>query len=301
MNATRDTERSRLEQAPLPHVPRERAPLARVLARLEAGDGIGPGALDEAIVPTRFPSLDRALRGGFRRGELTVLGADVSAGASALALGIAMRCAPQALLLTSEMREERVYERALAMSARVPLESLQCGVASDEERARVTMIAPGVREWGPIVETLGHGGTEVLFAAHDRCPNAPLVVVDGVESLLNRDFETADALAGVLLALKRFALERDVAVLALSHLPGLDHARQDKRPRLSDFGARGAVGTHADVVLGLFREEMYDGDLAVTGAAELIVLKHRDGALGYVDLYFQPVFLRFQDVLDPDH
>jgi replicative DNA helicase len=150
------------------------------------------------------------------------------------------------------------------------------------------------------VDTLTHGGTDALWTAHDRERSAPLVIVDGIESLLARDFETADALAGVLLELKRFALERNVVVLALSHLPALDRTRPDKRPRLSDFGARGAAGVHADIVLGLFREEMYDGDIAVTGAAELSLLKHRDGALGYVDLYFTAKWLRFQDVLDPD-
>ena len=273
------------------------SPLSRVLARVEM---VEPGTLDDTIVPTGFPSLDRATRGGFRRGDLVVLGGDDGAGASSLALGIALRCTPRALFVTGEMREERLYERALAICARVELESLQLGVLSEEERARAAMIAPSVREWAPVADTLTHGGTDMLWTAHDRAPSAPLVIVDGIETLLARDFETADALAGILLELKRFALERNVVVLALSHLPGLDRTRPDKRPRLSDFGARGAAGVHADLVLGLFREEMYDGDIAVTGAAELALLKHRDGALGYVDLYFTAKWLRFQDVLDPD-
>ena len=160
------------------------------------------------------------------------------------------------------------------------------------------MIAPGVREWGPSVDTITHGGTDLLFTAHDRAPSAPLVIVDGIETMLGRDFEVADALGGILLELKRFALERNVAVLALSHLPSMERTRQDKRPRLADLGGRGAAGVHADLVLGLFREEMYDGDLAVAGAAELLLLKNRHGALGYVDLYFSARWLRFQDVLE---
>jgi replicative DNA helicase len=191
-----------------------------------------------------------------------------------------------------------VFERALAMSARVPMQSLRSGMLTEEERARVTMTAPVLREWSPAVDTVTHGGTDALWTAHDRLPSAPLVVVDGIESLLGRDFETADALAGILLELKRFALERSVAVLAVSHLPALDRNRQDRRPRLADFGARGAVGVHADLVLGLFREETYDGDLGVTGAAELAILKYRDGGLGYVDLYFAAECLRFQDLAE---
>jgi replicative DNA helicase len=263
-------------------------------------DGDALDSAEQTVVPSGFASLDQALGGGFRRGELIVLGADDGAGASALALGIALRCTPQALFVTGEMREERVFERALAISGRVPYEAVRFGVLTDEQRARVAMITPGVREWGPVVDTMLHGGTDLLWTAHDRARTAPLVVVDGLESLLSRDFDVPDALAGALLELKRFALERNVAVLVLTHLPALDRSRQDKRPRLSDFGARGAAGVHADLVLGLFREELYDADLSVTGAAELAILKYRHGALGYVDLYFSAPTLRFQDVLDPD-
>ncbi|HYW30686.1 MAG TPA: DnaB-like helicase C-terminal domain-containing protein [Gemmatimonas sp.] len=277
------------------------SPLSRVLLQLEPRtDDTLDGTIVATIVATGFPSLDRALQGGFRRGDLVVLGGDAGSGVSSLALGIALRCIPRALLVTGEMHEERVFERALAISARVALESIRHRVLSDEERARITMIAPGVAEWGPVVDTLTHGGTDLLWTAHDRAIGAPLVIVDGIESLLARDFDVPDALGGVLLELKRFALERNVAVLALSHLPGLDRARHDKRPRLSDFGARGAAGVHADLVLGLFREEQYDADLAVSGAAELVLLKNRNGALEYVDLYFATSTLRFQDVLDPD-
>lgn len=270
-------------------------PLDRVLARIEhAAD-----AVDDSIVPTRFPSLDRLIGGGFRRGDLVVLGGDHGAGTSALALGIALRTSPRALLVTGESREERAFERALAISARVDLASFRLGVLSAEERARVVMAAPGVREWGPHIDTTTHGGADVLWAAHDRAPESPLLVVDGIEALLSRDFDVDDALGGILLELKRFALERNVAVLAVSRLRAFDRTRSDRRPRLTDFGASGAVGSHADLVLGLFREEMYDADLAVVGAAELALLKYREGALGYVDLYFTAPQLRFEDVLDP--
>jgi replicative DNA helicase len=59
------------------------------------------------------------------------------------------------------------------------------------------------------------------------------------------------------------------------------------------------VGLTADLVLGLFREDLYEVDLGVTGATELSLLKHRDGAIGYVDLYHDARYLRFEDVLDP--
>ena len=101
-----------------------------------------------------------------------------------------------------------------------------------------------------------------------------------------------------MLSLKRLALQRKVAVLLTTHLPHLARERQDRRPRLTDFGLGGAIGTHADLVLGLYREELYEADLGVSGAAELLLLKNRDGARGYVDLYFDTRYSRFEDVLE---
>jgi replicative DNA helicase len=67
---------------------------------------------------------------------------------------------------------------------------------------------------------------------------------------------------------------------------------------LDDFSARGAVKERADVVLGMFREGMYDNARGIEGATELLVRKNRNGATGYVDLYFYEQWMRFEDMLD---
>lgn len=276
------------------------SPLTRVIGRL---DRSAAGDVDQGIVPTGFLSIDRAMAGGFRRGELVVLGADDSAGASSLALALALRCAGRPLYLTGEMRPERAYERALAMAAHVPLETLRLGVISEEERTRLATAAVGLRDHAPIVETLVDGGIgaveRAVIAAVGVTGSVPLVVVDPLEALLDRPTDHAEALGYALLGLKRLALIHDCALLVTAHLPLLDRSRLDRRPRLTDFGMAGAVGTHADVVLGLYREELYEvADLGVTGGAELLVLKQRDSARGYVDLYFDARYGRFEDVLD---
>jgi replicative DNA helicase len=70
------------------------------------------------------------------------------------------------------------------------------------------------------------------------------------------------------------------------------------RPTLSDFGALGAVKQHADVVLGIFREEMYENARGIDGATELHILKNRHGVTGYVDLFFYKKWLRFEDMVE---
>ena len=78
--------------------------------------------------------------------------------------------------------------------------------------------------------------------------------------------------------------------------------RRDARtpaPRLDDLGGGGAVKQHADVVLGLYREEMYRPGGGIEGATELNIAKNRGGPTGFVDLYFHRAWLRFEDMLDP--
>src|SRR5437899_2817565 len=95
-------------------------------------------------------------------------------------------------------------------------------------------------------------------------------------------------------------LARQVALVVVAQLPRFDAKRPNARPALDDFGHLGAIKQHADVVLGIYREEMYNPGHGVEGATELIVLKNRNGPTGFVDLYFYRRWMRFEDMLDPD-
>src|SRR5438309_1220644 len=109
-----------------------------------------------------------------------------------------------------------------------------------------------------------------------------------------------EELAQVLRRLKAVALERQVALLVVAQLPKFHAERENPRPTLDDFGHLGAIKQHADVVLAIFREEMYRPGGGVEGATELLVAKNRNGPTGFVDLYFYRRWMRFEDMLDPD-
>ena len=104
----------------------------------------------------------------------------------------------------------------------------------------------------------------------------------------------------VLRQLKALALERQVALVVAAQLPHFDAQREHPRPTLDDFGHLGAVKQHADVVLAIYREEMYHPGGGVEGATELLVAKNRNGPTGFVDLYFYRRWMRIEDMLDPD-
>ncbi len=278
------------------------SPLTRIVARLDRVrvDHVRDSNDVVDTIRSGFPSVDRTIGGGFHRGDLIVLGGDDGVGTSSLALGIALRCESRALVLTGEMRPERVYERVLAIGARVSLDALRAGNVTDDDRGRLAAAAIALRDHVPVVESITRGGLADVTRMLESLPDTTLVIIDGLEALLEREERRVDVLAFFVLSLKRLAVERNVALLVISHLPAMDRTRADRRPRLTDFGVHGAVGTHADLVLGLYREDMYDADVGVAGATELIALKQRGGTSGYADLYFFGQWLRFEDVLDPE-
>ena len=275
-------------------------PLEALVGRIDAAAG-GEPAPD--TVPSGFPSLDRMLGGGFRRKDLVVLSGDVGSGKSALALGIAIRSARAgvpALFLSGEMGPERVMERALALEGRASVDELRQGRLEPETRAAVGAAALRLRDT-PLAfrALLGESFAEVSDAV-DFVPPRGLLVVDSLQLTPSprpvARLEERVALA--VRALKALAVERDIAVLTLGQLPRHRARRPDPRPTLDDLGGLGAIKQHADVVLGIYREEMYRPGQGVEGATELIVLKNRSGPTGFVDLYFYPRWLRFEDLLD---
>ncbi len=261
------------------------------------------GTLPPDTVPTGFPSLDRLLGGGLRRRDLVVLGGDVRSGKSALALGIALRAARSgktAVFFSGEMDEDRLMERSLAIEARAKVDDIRQATLSDEARAALGAAAVRIRDlplhFYPLT---GQRFDEAFEAAWQHDP--ALLIVDYLQLLpapvsrLTQDEDSAAALR----ALKALALERRIACLTVAQLPQHVPSRADPRPTLDDFGTLGAVKQHADVVLAIYREEMYRPGGGVEGATELIVAKNRNGPTGFVDLYFYQQWLRFEDMLDP--
>jgi replicative DNA helicase len=285
-------------------------PFAHLLARIDAVADGGPA---HDSVPTGFPSLDKLLGGGFRRGDLVVLGGDVGSGKSALGLAIALRVAEQGrrtAFYSAEMSVDRMVERLLAIEGRVMVDDLRNGSLDDARRASVGAAAVRLRDLPLALDRLPSAGVPALVevlgthaAGRDRESGGEvgpeLVVVDGLQALSDGVRDTAEEAAASVRALKALAMDLDATVLLTAPLPGLE-ARDDMRPTLDDFGAMGAVKQQADVVLGVFREGMYETARALEGATELLVRKNRNGGTGYVDLYFYAQWLRFEDMLEPD-
>jgi replicative DNA helicase len=234
-----------------------------------------------------------------------VLAGDVGSGKSALGLGIAIRAAAAAvptLYFSGEMGPERVMERALALEGRAAIDDLRQGRLDETTRASVGAAAHRLRHAPLMVRPLLGADFDEVRAALDVVPRRQLLVLDSLQLAAppRPVSRLEERVALSIRALKALAVERDLVVLVLAQLPRLRGGRPDPRPTLDDLGGFGAVKQNADVVLMIYREEMYRPGQGVEGATELIVAKNRNGATGFVDLYFYPRWLRFVDMLDTD-
>jgi replicative DNA helicase len=263
-----------------------------------------PGSPAPDTVPSGFPSLDRMLGGGFRRQDIAILAGDVGSGKSALALGIAIRAARAGvptLHLSGEMSPDRVMERALALEGKASVDDLRQGRLDPAVRAAVGGAAHRLRDIPLLLRPLLDESFDEVREALDIVPPRALLVVDSLQLAPSprpaARLEERVALA--MRALKAVAVDRDLTVLATSQLPHHRAARPDPRPTLDDLGGLGAIKQNADLVLAIYREEMYRSRQGVEGATELIVAKNRNGPTGFVDLYFYSGWLRFEDMLDP--
>jgi replicative DNA helicase len=200
------------------------------------------------------------------------------------------------------MGEDRLLERAVALEGRVQVDELRLGRLDAAQQSAVRAAALALRDLPLAVVTLPDrdslAAAEAVLVRHQP----RLVVVDALPHLDPPEHkpDPEDRLSAAALQCKRLALARDITVLALAPVPGVTPHRPDPRPGLDDLGGRGALKQVADVVLALYREEMYRPDSGVAGAAELLVRKNRNGPGGFVDLYFYSRWLRFEDMLDPE-
>jgi replicative DNA helicase len=276
------------------------SPIARVMRRVdEATDG----SPSPDSIATGFPSVDKLLGSGVRRGDLVVIGGDVASGKSALALAIALRAAEgerTVAFLSGEMSISRIMERALAIEGRVSIDDIRTGKLDDVSRASLGAAAVRLRDRTPQVDRLVAGGVGPLSDDLRRRRDLEMVICDSLQAVASGARNRDEELAVAARDLKLLAVELDIAIVVTTQLSELQRDRADMRPQRADYGALGAIAEHADVMLGLFREEMYDSTRGIEGATELIVNKNRNGGMGYADLYFYKKFMRFEDMLDPD-
>ena len=273
--------------------------ITEILRRVDAA---GEGGAPSASIPTGFPSLDKTLGGGLRPGDLVFLGGDVGSGKSALALAIALRATARggsAIFLSGEMAPDRLLERILAIEGRASIDEMRRGSIDDTTRASLGAAAHRLRDQMPALDRIPYGGISEVDIMLRSTPDLELAVIDSLQAITKKGSSQEEELAVAVRELKMLAIDSNLAILVTAHAQQILRGRADPRPTIDDFGALGAVKQHADVVLALYRAEMYDPGWGAQGGAELILLKNRNGSTSYIDLFFHQRWLRFEDMMDP--
>lgn len=259
-------------------------------------------------VPSDFPDLDN-LTSGFQKSDLIIIASRPSMGKTSLALNIAQRAAIDhgliVALFSLEMSATQLMIRILSAEARVDSQQLRKGFLDNEAMIDLTSAAGRIDEAAIYIDDTASLTVTEMKAKSRRLHSErglDLVIVDYLQLMQGRaNAERRDLEVGeISRSLKGLAKELDVPVIALSQLRRAVEDRPSKRPQLSDLRESGAIEQDADVILFIYREEMYhrdenEGDRqSHEGIAEIIVGKQRNGPTGKIELTFIKKYSRFE-------
>ena len=264
------------------------------------------GAYDGALlgIPTGFADFDR-LTSGLELGSLTTVASAVGMGNTTLLLDIirhsTLHHRQPAMFVTTEETGLATAMRIIAAEARVPRHVLRSGDLSDDDWTRVMKRRDDITK-SPLhlvapsritVEEIADRAAK-LKAQRDL----KLLVVDELQDLdtVKPHQNRYERTAVVSRALKVTARELDIAVLVSSRLNRAPEGRYDKRPTLADLRDSGTIAEDSDIVILLHREDYYDKQSPRAGEADLIVVKHRNGAIDTLTVAHQFHLSRMVDM-----
>jgi replicative DNA helicase len=259
-------------------------------------------------VPTGFTDLDH-LTGGLQKSDLIILAARPAVGKTSLALTMAHNTAIKhqrsVAIFSLEMSKEQLVQRLLSMDAAIDQQRLRTGWIEDDEWERIVYAMGTLSEaniW--IDDTAGISTVEMrskarrLQAEH----GIDLIIVDYLQLMQSmsgsgkRNENRVQEISEISRNLKGLARELNVPVLALAQLSRAVESRQSKVPQLSDLRESGSIEQDSDIVMFIYRDDVYNPETERKNIADIIVAKHRNGPVGTISLYFQASQTRFHDL-----
>ena len=260
----------------------------------EAMVGVGSG----------FKDLDRTL-GGMQPSDLVIVagrpGMGKTSWLTSVASNVAMTAGKTVALFSLEMSGDQMVQRLISAETGISTHKLRVG---DISFAETEMIMRAIGRLAPmnlyIDDTPGISPfelrTKVRRLAAER--GVDLVIVDYLQLMQGKsDSESRQQeISDISRSLKSLAKELNVPVIALSQLSRAVEARKPPVPMLADLRESGAIEQDADVVMFIYREEVYEPNTERKGIAEILVSKHRNGPIGKRDLFFHDRFAKFENL-----
>lgn len=255
-------------------------------------------------IPTGYDDLDE-MTSGLQPGDLVIVAGRPSMGKTTFAMNLteyaAISLKKPAAIFSMEMPGEQLAVRLLSSIGRVNQQRLRTGQLNDEDWPRLTS-AVGILADTPmfIDDTPALTPTELRARARRLTRehgNLGIIMIDYLQLMRvagNSD-NRASEISEISRSLKALAKELKVPVIALSQLNRSLEQRPNKRPVMSDLRESGAIEQDADVIMFIYRDEVYNEDTDVKGQAEIIIGKQRNGPIGTVRLTFLGQYTRFEN------
>ena len=255
-------------------------------------------------VPTGYHDLD-AKTSGLQPGDLLIVAGRPSMGKTSFALNMAEHVAIEVGLpvavFSMEMGGAQLAMRMLSSVGRLDAHRVRTGRLNDDEWSRLTF-ALGKMHEAPLYidETPALNPIDLRARArrlHRQCGKLGLIVIDYLQlmSSAGQGENRATEISEISRSLKGLAKELNVPVMALSQLNRSLEQRPNKRPVMSDLRESGAIEQDADVIMFIYRDEVYNPDTPDKGSAEIIIGKQRNGPIGMVRLTFLGEYTRFEN------
>lgn len=244
---------------------------------------------------TGFTDLDE-LTGGLQRSDLLILAARPAVGKTSLALNIAQNAATESqarvVIFSLEMSRDQLMQRMLSTHTGIDMQSLRLG---DIQDTALQTITEALGELSKLHIWVDDTPDISIMEMRSKCRRMQaehgidLVIVDYLQLMagtVRRDGNRVQEVSEISRGLKHLARELNVPVIALSQLSRAVEGRSSHVPMLSDLRESGSLEQDADIVMFIYREELYDPETDKKGVAELHLAKHRNGPTGVVPMRF---------------
>lgn len=259
---------------------------------------------NQFYLPTGFKAIDQ-FSSGLERGCIHIVGGKPGMGKSSLCLGMAIgagRFGVRVAFISNEMETKRLGMRVAAMEAGINLQALKRGEVTPEEESRFVEC---IGRLGHLPIHLDYIPQTTVAQVHakilrlQREHGLDVVIVDGLWRMQAPEFTgdtNRNSINGYLTDnLVRIAKETNVAMVVTHQLTKEIDKRSDKRPTKGDLEYGGQIDQNADVIMLIYRDEIYDPQTAAPGQADIIFDKNRDAPTGTVTMYFDKRSTRFMD------
>lgn len=251
-------------------------------------------------ISTGFTDLDNKIS-GLHRGDLIVVAGRPSMGKTTFAMNIAEEVAfncKGVLIFSMEMSSKSIVERQVSSLSKLDFQKFRSGTLTESEYQQITQATARLNKYPYYIDDSAaltvneiRTRTRKMHREHD----IDLVVVDYLQLMKGEGENRTQEITKISQGLKALAKEMNIPVIALSQLNRNLESRPNKRPIMSDIRDSGAIEQDADLIMFLYRDEIYNDDSPLKGLAEVIVAKQRNGPIGSIFLTFLGSILKFDN------